>query len=144
MVIGFTACKKENTLPKAPQITFLSALPNSVKQGNSEDSINISFSFMDGDADLGNDRLGTVYDIFLTHSKDTALDFKTFLPEIPEEMKDPEKGFEGTATVVLNAAFFLIPDSTKNADTFRYEIYIRDRAGNESNHITTPDLYLVR
>lgn len=131
-------------MSKIPEITFQSLLPNTVRNGNSEDSISISFRFQDGDADLGNDPASGIYDITMIHSKDTSMLLRYPLPDIPEQMKDPEKGFEGYATVVVPAAF-LVLDSLhlQTGDTFTFEIFIKDRANNESNHITTPDIYIV-
>ncbi len=139
---GFVACKKESSKSKVPKITFQSLVPNTVKSGSSRDTIGISFKFEDGDADLGNDRGSANFDIFLTDIRDTTQVFKYFLPEIPEQMKDPSKGLEGSATVVLQAAFLVLDSLHKNGDTLHYELYIKDKAGNESNRLITPDIYV--
>jgi hypothetical protein len=142
-LIAISACKKENKMSKIPQITLLSVAPNTVKSGSSEDSISISFKIQDGDADLGNDPMSGKYDIFMIHSSDTTMSFSEFLPEIPEQIKDPAKGFEGVATVVIKAAFLVLDSLHQNGDTISFELYMKDRADNESNHITTPDIYIV-
>ena len=143
-LLGLVACKKENKLPKVPHISSLSVGPTTVKQCSNKDSIAITFRIQDGDADLGVEQAPGSNDIYMTSSNPAMPDFNGYLPDIPEEMKDPDKGFEGTATVIVSAAFLPIEDSLRNADTFHYEIYIKDRAGNESNRLITPDIYVVR
>lgn len=139
---GVYSCKKENKMSNIPEITFLSVVPNSVRSGNSEDSITISFKFKDGDADLGNDPNSPQFDIYMTDNRDSQ-PYNYHLPFIPEEIKDPAKGFEGIATVVVPAAFLILDTLHQEGDTFNFDIYMKDRAQNESNRITTPDIYLT-
>jgi hypothetical protein len=143
MLLVFTACQK-NTISKIPQIRFQSLTPDSVKAGSGLDTVNITFYLTDGDADLGNDPNGTNYDIYIRDSRtDTFKGY--FFPSISSEAEDATKGIEGYCTFQQLGAF-LIPraDSAHlNGDTLYYEIYIKDRAQHESNHITTPNVYIL-
>ena len=135
-------CKKKNELSPIPLISLTGFGPDSVKFGASEDTAFLSFTFVDGDADLGNTAINT--DIFLRDSRNGNVQGYSF-PEFPEAVRDPEVGMTGSAIVVLYAAFLLPRDSIHavTGDTVRYEVWVKDRAGNESNHFTTPDLYLL-
>lgn len=142
LIAAAPGCKKEGT-PRSPipSIALTGFGPDSVKLGSSEDTAVLSFSFTDGDADLGNTTANT--DIFLRDSRNGNVQGYSF-PEFPDAVRNPDIGMEGTGTVALLAAF-LLPRDTVHAvtgDTVRYEVWIKDRAGHESNHITTPDLYL--
>lgn len=132
---GFTACQK-NTASKIPQISLLYFLPQDSMKVNI-DTCFIIFSLTDGDGDIGNDSLSAIY---MKDSRYPAAGFvKTPFPQIDPSIEDPKNGLEGTCT------FIPVPqpeprlDSLHMAtgDTLYYELYIKDRAGNESNHITT-------
>lgn len=106
------------------------------------DTTYLYFGLQDGDADLGNDDASQ---IFLKDSRFDSLGFiKTPFPIIDKSIEDPTKGLEGTCL------FFPFPQPTprldsvhfNTGDTLHYEFYITDRAGHESNHITTHDLII--
>lgn len=142
LAIFFVACKRAGQ-SKIPEIKLISMTPDSVKAG-SQDTVYITFKLVDGDADLGNDPGGQVYDIYLKDSRvDTFIGY--FFPEISADVRDAGRGVEGICTFKQLAAY-LIPreDSLHMAtgDTLFYELYIKDRARNESNHIVTQNLYI--
>lgn len=139
MFLALAACHK-NTISKIPQITFESLTPDSVKAG-SQDTVSITFRYVDGDADLGNRPANdTSYDVYLKDSRYDTGYVGIYLPDIASQAEDATKGMEGVCTIKQLAAF-LVPrqDSLHMAtgDTLHYEMYIKDRAGHESNHITT-------
>ena len=118
--------------------------PDSIMAGSSKDTVNIQFHLQDGDADLGNDPNSTNYDLYIKDSRyDTFQGY--FFPPIASQVEDPKKGLEGICTFQMLAAL-IIPrqDSIhiKQGDTASFELYITDRAGHKSNHITTPKLYI--
>ncbi|MCW3122521.1 MAG: hypothetical protein JWQ38_2013 [Flavipsychrobacter sp.] len=135
----FLACNK-NTVSKIPNLTFIGA-PQNIKVNI--DEMVITFKIIDGDADLGNDTLSGVY------CKDSRYDSIGFIrsdfPAIDSELEDPKKG------IVAKCDFFPVPQPTPRfdslhmalGDTFTYEIYVVDRAGNKSNHITTPQIIIL-
>lgn len=143
----FTSCNKNNTLPKNhPYIDFISLTPNYVKQGiASKDTVFLQFSFKDGNANLGVTPGGQDRDIYIIDLRDSTLFAAQYFPAMPGDAKDPSIGMEGTCTTWFPVAYIPVRLTTHpNADTLQFEVYIKDRAGRESNHITTTPLYLHR
>lgn len=142
----FSACKDEGSLSTTPSIGFISLEPRVIRGANPEDSTFLEFRFTDGDADLGVGSGTTGQDdVFLIDSRD-GTELKFLFPDIADELRDPVKGMTGTAVLIMPAAI-ITPrlDSLHLAtgDTLRYEVYVKDRAGHESNRFTTPDLILT-
>lgn len=146
VVLAFLfACKKKATGDPVPEIKFIGMTPQSLRGGSSEDTLLLSFRFTDADGDIGNPYTGGNYDIYLTDSRD-SLETGYYFPEIPDEYRDPYNGMKGTTTLVLPGTYILPRQDSLHlelGDTLQYEVYIKDRAGNESNHFTTPLIYLV-
>ncbi len=144
LFLVFSSCKRHSNMSAIPAITLVEMTPNSVQQGSSEDTVYIKFTLTDGDADLGHDVSSSDYDIYI---RDNHTDSFTgyFFPEIAQNVLDPSKGISGTCTFkMLGALIYVRPDTVHliKGDTVHYELYIKDRAGNTSNHISTPDLYI--
>ncbi|GAA4459328.1 hypothetical protein GCM10023093_00110 [Nemorincola caseinilytica] len=132
----------------------MSKIPEIVAQGVSNDQVRVLsqdtcvffFSFQDGDADLGNDPAGQYRDVYIKDLRDDKNQFVGYLlPEINEALIDPSKGLKGTAQFyftidILNPR---IDSPTHDmTDTVSFEMYMMDKAGNASNHIFTPKLYM--
>lgn len=139
----FAACEK-NTAPKIPQISLLYVAPDDSMKVNIDTSY-IVFSLADGDGDIGNNAVSGVY---LKDSRYDSIGFvRSPFPDIDQSIEDPKKGLEGTCL------FIPVPqpeprprkDTAGNyiRDTLSYELYIMDRAGNESNHIVTHPIIVV-
>ena len=146
LLFVFTACKKHNSTSPVPEITFETMTPDSIKQGASEDTVYIKFHLADGDADLGNrDPASTDYDIYIKDNRtDSFVGY--FFPEIAQNVENAANGITGTCTFKLLGALIYCRQDTLhllNGDTTHFELYIKDRAGNVSNHITTPDLHIL-
>ena len=112
--------------------------PDSVKAGFFEDTALLSFHFTDGDADLGTD---SAKDIYITRNVDSVQEVYA-IPNIDNSLRDPDYGMDGNAYVFLQAADpILYPrqDSLHilKGDTITFDVYIKDQAGHESNHLTT-------
>jgi hypothetical protein len=155
-VAALYSCSKDPVGAKVPKITF-AGISSQVHAGSAE-FINLSLKFEDGDADIGNGdptgpcgiyilekRLGFYTEPFSTINAPYAI------PKIEDEFKDPAKGLTGSLLAQIPAAFFTIRsvDSPyyhidQDHDTLQFEVYIKDIAGNESNHITTSDVILIR
>lgn len=139
-VACFSACEK-NKVSKVPNITLIAA-SNEIK--TNVDTMAIQFKIIDGDADLGNDSL-----LSGVYWKDSRYDSAGFtradFPYITPSLEDPNKGIEAICT------FFPVPQPTPrldsmhifSGDTMTYELYVQDRAGNKSNHITTPTIIIT-
>jgi len=144
-VAGLASCKDETPLSTTPSIAFVSLDPRTVKAASSEDTVFLTFRFADGDADLGvGPDAGSEYDVFLIDNRDSTVNQYLF-PDIADELRDPAKGMTGTATIIIQAALLRPRDSlhTVLGDTLKYEVYVKDRAGHESNRFTTPEIFLT-
>ena len=141
---GYTACtKKQSGFAREPHIEFQGLSPQVIRAGSGEDTLFISFDFKDGDADLGNDAASGNYDIFMKDERD-ATEYTFFFPKISDEVRNPDKGMQGTCTFYLLGAFITLRPDHPERDTTSYSLYIKDRAGNQSNTIYTDNVYIIQ
>ena len=148
------SCIKTEPVSTIPEITFksLEALLVTDTLGNIKTIGKLEFSFIDGDADIGvaeevaNDTElpdSERYNLFLTpYSKIdgiySLIEYDSIPPyySIVEDDKltrvGQNKTIKGTITLEI--------EDLPNYDTIRYDFYIRDRAGNNSNVETTTDI----
>lgn len=138
---GLLSCNKKNKASDIPKITFVGMSGDSVNSGGNQ-IIAVKFTFADGDADLGVSPSSGNFDIYTTDSRDTSK-INYYFPKGLAETVDPTQGITGDCTINLEAAFMLLRPSRPDQDTVRYEFYIKDKAGNESNRFTTPDIIIV-
>jgi hypothetical protein len=132
-------CRRAPDYPIAPVIKLLTVSPDTLNPD--VDSLKIRFSFTDGDGDLGynndvpnvkNDTTIFVKDI-RPNSRGSFL-YKYDMPYVPA--KGSFKQITGVVNLNLKSNTSCRPD-LRLFDTVKYEIKIRDRAGNTSNTITT-------
>ncbi len=148
---GLYGCLRAPDYPKEPRIAFLGMSKNTVAQSLlNKDSILIRFSFTDGDGDIGNTADDNTLNIFLRDSRDSFIANQYRIPFVPSE--GAANGISGEITVVAYTTCCYYPDEleipctpslTYPVDTLRYLIHIVDRAGNLSNVIETPDIYIL-
>ncbi len=157
LVILFTivialGCKKENTTPQPPVITFIEAGISA----SSSASI-VKFEFFDENGDLGlqqEENSGEqAFNIFVDYyEKENGVwvlksPIVTFnFTENKFDTTDLHLRFpflenEDGSSLTGEAQIDLLYDFT--ADTFRYEIYINDRAFEKSNIITTSEMVVL-
>ncbi len=139
--IIFTSCEK-NTVSKIPYITLTAFLPDTVMKAN-RDTCFIIFSLRDGDADIAG--IGdTVSQIYYIDSRDTNTILKNIFPDVDPKVEDPKKGITGSCIFYPDPIPVPRSDSLHLAtgDTFHYRLYIKDRAGNKSNEIVTPQMII--
>ncbi|MCO6487136.1 MAG: hypothetical protein J5I98_01905 [Phaeodactylibacter sp.] len=141
------SCVQPPNYPNTPEIAYVGVDQNTIHQGNAgnlPDTLEITFSFTDGDGDLGTD--GEAFDVFLTDSRDGFTDIKK-LPIIPDQ--GIGNGISGEITIRLPNRPFgiccIYPDNPNSCEPnpdiptneISYQIQIQDRAGNMSNTIQT-------
>ena len=120
---------------KIPHISLVGFLPADSMLANI-DTVLLEFKFTDGDGDIGNDTISVI------HVKDIRTDStgiaKFSFPDIDGSIEDPKKGLTGVCVFSPGMPHPRF-DSVHmlNGDTLYYEVYITDRANNESNHIIT-------
>lgn len=142
-IIGLAACQKEKAGNTPPSISDLAISPNTVNNGDARDTVFVTFKVTDRNGDLGNDPYKKQFDVFLKDSRDhneTGFPF----PEIPKDIQSSGKGITAFATVKINAGLFLqLRQDRPEGDTLYYEVYVKDRAGNMSNKLSTPLIYIT-
>ena len=160
-IVIAVGCKKEKTTPQPPIITFLNTQFSSDKSASL-----IKFEFFDANGDLGlqqeENKGEQQYNIFVDYyEKENGLWVlkSPIIAQIPDS--DEPSGFRSdTTSTNLRFPFLENEDGSSLtgeaqielfynnfiqplADTFRYEIYIKDRAFQESNTIVTEEMIVV-
>lgn len=149
------SCKKEsNPAPAPPQITFGSFTTTN------DISARITLNFKDNDGDIGYEEAqqdNTNYDFYMRYyyedtvtagvyhtyyyhaSNDPLSDSNIYVYHIPYVTNNIKtKSLDGQIIIDLNG---YKPASTKMLNSFRYNIWIYDRARHQSNVITTPGFH---
>lgn len=136
------SCTNKSKLSgKVPVISYTGLSGNQIKAGSNQKII-LEFSFSDGDGDLGNTPSSGNFDIYTTDSRDTA-PINYFFPKDMPKAVNTQLGISGICTLAIEGEFLLLRPDRPAGDTVKYEVYIKDRAGNESNRFTTPEIYIL-
>lgn len=149
LVLGFSACINPPDYPVEPVISFDSMTKNTMNQDilGLRDSTFVFIKFTDGDGDLGADNNST--SLFLIDTRQPNAEVTGYaIPKIPEEGSG--NGINGRIRIKLYTSCCIYPDgfpacqpyAAYPTDTLVYQLYIKDRAGNESNRISLPPLIL--
>jgi hypothetical protein len=132
-----TGCSDDDTFPVTPEITFKSL--DKFENSSGSDSLVLTFSFTDGDGDLGSpesdvlarDIFARIFErkngVFVEASLAAPLEYR--LPYL--EPRGDNKSLKGD--VKINIDYNILQPN----DTIYYKLYIKDRAGHKSNEITT-------
>ena len=143
-------CLDSPNYPIEPQIEFISLSKDTMLQGVfQQDSVIVSFSFQDGDGDLGRTPQEPQNNIFFTDLRTGTLDNTFAIPALPPD--GAGNGVEGTIRILLFSTCCIYTDGndpcTPNVnvpmDTIQYKINIVDRAGHVSNDIFTTPIILL-
>lgn len=129
---------KETTISTGnpvPRIVLIKIEPTTVKEFS--DSLKITFSYEDGDGDLGFENA----DINSLEIHDERLQKPDYLYVPPLAPIGSSVNIKGTLTMKLKNVFLL---GSGSAETTRFTLRIKDRAGNNSNPITTPEITITR
>ena len=148
LAMSFGSCLDVPDYPDEPLIEFVSVSKDTMQQGFfQEDSLIVKFTFQDGDGDLGRSAQGEANNIFFIDERTGTIDNTFAIPDIPQE--GAENGVEGEVRIVLFSTCCIIPgidpcvpDSSFPYDTVQYRIYIKDKAGHQSNEILTTPIIL--
>jgi len=145
--VTISSCVNPPDYPDEPVIGFIGMTNNTMNQGfglDGEDYTEITFSFQDGDGDLGD----TIANVFLVDKRDGVQSHSFTVDVIPPQ--GAANGISGEITIKVpttccisdNTPVPCQPDPIDPVDTIVYEIRINDRAGNESNMVETSPIYL--
>ncbi len=121
-------CKKEEVMPSAPEIAFVSMSSQSVHEF--DERVTVRFSYKDGDGDLGQEDPDN-YTLWVKDARLEGTDGYHIPPLAPEDAEVP---IQGELDVELNALFLL---GNSGQEETSYTMFIVDRAGHRSNEFTT-------
>ena len=131
-IIASVSCKKEteSTSP-TPNISFERFTKTVISQF--EDSIYLYINYTDGDADLG-EHDPDKKSLEIKDSRLPKADYYFVAPLAPD---NANVKISGQLKIELKSLFLI---GTGNTEVAAFDIRIRDRAGNWSNSIRTPEL----
>lgn len=148
-------CVKPPDYPDEPVITSVTVNRTSIAQASQSapvDTLIITIGFTDGDGDLSDD--DTEPNIVLVDSRDSTV-VPNRIPAINEQ--GTENGIRGEIRILIpnktggsKGICCIFPDrrvcavdSRYPINTYHYNIRIKDRAGNWSNEVETPDITIL-
>ena len=137
LVFSFAACKKKDKTESTvtPQIGFVGISPSSAKEYT--DSITIKFSYDDLDGDLGqNDP--NVTNLFITDSRNMVV-YNYRISQLAPTGSSIH--IKGNLNAVIKGTAITDNSSTQSVT---YSLYVKDRAGNTSNTITTSAITITK
>ncbi|MEL6625663.1 MAG: hypothetical protein AAFQ83_20880 [Bacteroidota bacterium] len=136
-LILWTGCKQDelpgDILSPIPQISLIDISPTSVQA--LDDEIRFEVQYQDGDGDLGSS--DDAKNLFI---QDVRIDnpHAFHLQQLaPDEANVPIQG-----TFVVTLPFTILTDNAAEQNV-SFEIYVVDRAGNQSNILTTPEIVVT-
>ncbi|HLP18859.1 MAG TPA: hypothetical protein VK174_01085 [Chitinophagales bacterium] len=136
VLFSFSGCKKEEAISAVPDIKFVSFSPATAQKY--VDEIEVTIEYTDGDGDLG-ENTPDVKNLFCTDSRNNVTYEFRISQLAPDEAKIIIKG---------QLKFHLPPqgfiDDNNTTETTTYSIYVKDRAGNQSNTVQTSTLTINR
>jgi|JI10StandDraft_1071094.scaffolds.fasta_scaffold1545597_1 hypothetical protein len=137
VIVFFYSCKQEEivVVSTLPLIKLVSVSKTSVVQF--KDSLVITIEYNDGDGDIGE----TDPDKNAIQIKDSRLSKPDFYFVKPLSPPGSSIKTKGTIAVQLKNTFLL---GTAATEVTNYELRLKDRAGNWSNTITTPDITITK
>lgn len=147
LILIYAGCAKPPDLDEVPSMEYIAISKTSMKQGSvNQDSVILTLKIKDGDGDIGftNDNNRT-QDLFVI-DKRTNFTYDTYIiPAIPQQ--GANNGIIITMDVVLKTTCCIInscdPDPDQADEMLPLEIYVKDRAGNQSNSVAINDLTLI-
>ena len=151
--VAFAACVRPPEYPIEPRLELPAngALSKStILQGdrgsiNSRDSLYLTLNFTDGDGDIGFQKADSTLYIIDTRDNSRINDAQG-LPYVPEQ--GAGNGISGEIRIKLFGTCCKTlrpcePTPSHPRDTLIYEVYVKDRAGHESNRLKIPAITLL-
>ncbi len=126
--LALVSCKKEEEAGPIPEIEFISVTPQNVHEYT--DELIFTIKYRDGDGDLGEND-SDAENFFLADSRNNVI-YKFRIPQLAPD--NSSIIIEGNLNVTLANTAIIDGSSSQ---TFTYSIYVKDRAGNQSNTVTT-------
>ncbi len=131
--MGLMSCRKDDSKPEAPQITFVSISTQDVVAFDNQ--VVVRFSYEDYQGDLGEPD-PDIYSLRVKDNRLSAYDEYHIPPMTPDLLP---LHIRGEFEVALHPLFIL---GNGTQEQTHFNLQIRDRNGNWSNTITTPAVYI--
>ncbi|MEM6630573.1 MAG: hypothetical protein AAF694_12920 [Bacteroidota bacterium] len=135
-------CNNDPGFSNEPTLTFVDIQPRSPRQFR--DTINITVSFTDGDGDLGDDN-NEVKNIFVIDNRPWLTEEQAQLfftvPNLTPNTKNP--AIQGTITVQIPPTI-IRPGLGLTEEATTFDVFVIDRADNESNRVTTDSITVIQ
>ena len=150
-----TSCISKPKFPLRPSISFDQIRVDKVLDilGNVADSVTISINFQDGDGDLGAFAGDTTDNFFVNLfylrggqfvrfiPPDSVLNFNGVFPDLNAEGQGPIEGTLIYSFPSIRSATYTQLNIPQN-DVWKFQVYIKDRAGNFSDTIFTDSIFV--
>lgn len=136
------SCKKEEgndplpTVSNTPVIELSSTNSTNINQF---DDVLLRVNYSDGDGDLGEPNADTK-SIFVTDSRNTSIVHEFHLQ--PLAPLDQSFAIQGTLIVTIENVILL--DQANTSENVSFSVYIKDRAGNKSNTISSSSIKITK
>ncbi len=139
--IIYLQCAKNDSVSIIPKIEFIDKTKNSLRQGDiNQDSLWLRFRFEDGDGDLSFGSMDPRKDIVVKDSRTGFIQDEYKIPDLPPSGNETQKGI---ISILIFTSCCLFPDNIPPCsdppqypvDSLQYLIFIKDKAGHESNVI---------
>ncbi len=126
--IGFSSCQKDDAISSnTPTIELVSVSSSSIHEG---DPLTFKIKYTDGDGDLGENN-ANAHNLFLVDNR-VNVTYEYRIQELAPSSSSII--IRGNLDVILNST--AITNGSTSQDV-TYSIYVKDRAGNQSNTVTT-------
>lgn len=135
IVLLLNACSKDAAVSTAPVISLIDIKSTNIREF--KDSIEIHIGYTDENGDIGENDPDK-NDLYIKDRRLTEADFYFVKPLSP-----PNSSIKITGVIVVHIKnTFLLGNGSSEKTVF--DIKLRDRAGNWSNGISTPEITIVR
>jgi hypothetical protein len=131
IVLLLFSCKKDDVLNVAPTVTFQSISPLTAQEYI--DDIIITISYADEDGDLG-ENSPDIDNLSIEDSRNGIV-YHFRIPQLAPN--NNEISIEGNFNIKINGSGIT---NSSTSQQVNYDIYVKDRAGNKSNTITTSSI----
>lgn len=147
LILIYAGCAKPPDLDEVPSLEYIGLSKYTMKQGSvNQDSVIITLKVKDGDGDIGFIPNGTpIEDLFIIDKRTDNLADTYIIPSIPPQ------GANNGVIITMDVVFRTLccrenscdPDPEQPDELLPLEIYVQDRAGNQSNRVEINDLTLI-
>jgi len=131
LLIFLFSCKKENPISVIPEIEFISISPIVIQEFS--DEITITIYYFDANGDLGENN-PDVKNMFVKDNRND-IEYEYRIPELTPSGSNI--AIQGNFDIIINGTGITNESSIQNVN---YDIYVKDRAANKSNVITTSSI----